>query len=134
MNDGMNHAGGEIMEALSFVKNFKNGSDWEQAGITEQEEESLQEIIENKNEAVMQRAFEIAEKIIARYTSPCSSNVDAITAVACRIYESNRINAQSFFESYINRKIYFLRNENNNGNRNGNGNYNGNGRGEENYG
>ncbi|MGA2587165.1 MAG: hypothetical protein ABSF88_09090 [Candidatus Aminicenantales bacterium] len=111
------------MEALSFVKNFRNGSDWEQAGITEQEEESLQEIIENKNEAVMQRAYEIAEKIIARFTS-CSSNVDAITAVACRIYESNRINAQSFFESYINRKIYFLRNGNNNGNRNGNGNRN----------
>jgi hypothetical protein len=133
MNDGMNHAGGEIMEALSFVKNFKNGSDWEQAGITEQEEESLQEIIESKNEAIMQRAFEIAEKIIARYAAPCSNNMDAITEVACRIYESNRIQAQSFFDSYVNRKIYLLRNENSNGNRNGNG-YNGNGQGEENYG
>ena len=120
------------MEALTFVKNFKNGSDWEQAGITAEEEESLQEIIENKNEAVMQRAFEIAKRIIARCTSPDSSNMDAITAVACRIYESNRIQAQSLFESYVNRKIYLLRNGNNNSDRNGNssnGNGHGNGNG-----
>ena len=104
------------MDRISFVKNFRVGRNWSQEGITEQEEKSLQELIESKNEAVMQRAFKTAETILARYTSPYSNNLDAITAVACRIYESNRIHAQSLFESYITRKIYLLRNGNGNGN------------------
>ena len=106
------------METLSFVKNFRVGRNWSQEGITEQEEKSLQEIIEAKNEAVMQRAFKTAEKIIARFTSPYNNHLDAITAVACRIYESNRIHAQSLFESFINRKIYLLRNGNGNNSEN----------------
>ena len=109
------------MEILSFGKNFRVGRNWNQEGITEEEEEALQEIVESKNEVIMQRSFEIAEKIIAKYSSPSSDNLDVITAVACRIYESNRINAQSFFESYIRRKVYLLRNGyiNSNGGSNG---------------
>ena len=115
------------MEILSFGKNFRVGRNWNQEGITEEEEEALQEIVESKNEVIMQRAFEIAEKIIAEYSSPTIDNLDVITAVACRIYESNRIHAQSLFESYINRKIYLLRNGYSNGNGNNDGIGNGNG-------
>lgn len=98
------------MEALSFVKNFRNGDGWEQAGITEEEEKNLQEIIEKKNESLMKRCFDIAEKIIAKYTAPYSRNIEVLTQVACSLYSSNRIHAQNLFESYINRKIYHLRN------------------------
>lgn len=98
------------MEALSFVKNFRNGDGWEQAGITEEEEKTLQEIIEKKNENLMKKCFEIAEKIIAKYTAPYTRNIEVLAQVACSLYSSNRIHAQNLFESYINRKIYLLRN------------------------
>lgn len=101
------------MEALSFVKNFRNGEGWEQAGITEEEEKALHEIIEKKNESLMKRCFDIAEKIVARYTAPYSRNIEVLTQVACSLYSSNRIHAQNLFESYIARKIYRLRNGNN---------------------
>lgn len=98
------------MEALSFVKNFKIGDGWEQAVITEEEEKTLQEIIEKKNENLMKRCFDIAEKIVAKYTAPYSRNIEVLTQVACSFYSSNRIHAQNLFESFIARKIYHLRN------------------------
>lgn len=101
------------MEALSFVRNFRIGDEWEQAGITEEEEKTLQEIIEKKNESLMKKCFEIAEKIIAKYTAPYSRNIEVLTQVACSLYSSNRIHAQNLFESYLRRKIYHLRNGSN---------------------
>lgn len=100
------------MEVLSFVKNFRNGEEWEQAGITEEEEKTLHETIEKKNESLMKRCFEVAEKIIAKNTAPYTRNIESLTQVACSLYSSNRIHAQNLFESFINRKIYYLRNGN----------------------
>jgi len=102
------------METLNFVKNFRNGGDWEQTGMSEEEETSLQEIIEKKNEGIMKRCFEMAEKIVAKYTAPFSGNLESLARVACSIYDSNRIHAQHMFESYMARKIYLLRNGNGN--------------------
>jgi len=102
------------METLNFVKNFRNGGDWEQTGMSEEEETSLQEIIQKKNDGIMRKCFEMAEKIIAKYTAPYSGNLESLTQVACSIYNSNRIHAQHMFESYMARKIYLLRNGNGN--------------------
>jgi len=102
------------METLNFVKNFKNGADWEQACITEQESCTIQEQLRRLNNQIYQECLKDAHEMLKRFIVPYSNPLPQVQQAADRLFEKRAIHSLTAYQEFLKSKINKLRNGNGN--------------------
>lgn len=99
------------MEAqLNFVRNFKNGSGWEQATITEKENTNIQEALRKKNNQIFIESMKDAHEILKPYITPYSNSVARIQDLANKLFEKRAIHSLTAYQEFLKAKVEKLRN------------------------
>ena len=117
------------MEAISFVRNFRNRNGWETTSITEEESNTLQEQLRKMNNQIYEECVRDAHEMLKRFIVAYSNPLAQIQQAADRLFEKRAIHSLTAYQEFLKAKVQMLRNGNGN---NGNG-VNGNGRGDEHY-
>lgn len=98
------------MEALSFVKNFRNGDGWEQATLTEQESKSIQKQLRKINNQIYLECLRDAETMLKRYIMTNSNPLKQVQAIADKLFEKRAIHSLTAYQEFLKAKVEKLRN------------------------
>jgi hypothetical protein len=113
------------MEAISFVRNFRNRNGWETTSITDEEHSSIQGKLRELNNAIYEQCLLDAHSALKRFIVAYSNPLPQIQQAADRLFEKRAIHSLTAYQEFLKAKVQMLRNGNGN---NGNG-INGNGGG-----
>lgn len=102
------------METLNFVRNFRNGREWEQAEITEQESGTIQEQLRKLNNQIYQECLQDAHEMLKRFILPYSNPLPQIQQAADRLFEKRAIHSLTAYQEFLTSKINKMRNNNQN--------------------
>jgi hypothetical protein len=104
------------MEAIGFVKNFRNGKGGEQAEITQEESNGIQQQLRETNNRIYQESLNDAEKMLGKYIMPYSNPIKEIQKIADKLFEKRAIHSLTAYQGFLKAKIQKLRNNGINGN------------------
>jgi hypothetical protein len=108
----------EGMEAISFVRNFRNGYGWETTSITEEESNTLQEQPRKMNNQIYEECVRDAHEMLKRFIVAYSNPMLQIQQTADRLFEKRAIHSLTAYQEFLKAKVQMLRNGNY-GDRNG---------------
>ena len=113
------------MEAISFVRNFRNGDGWDSTTITEEESNTLQELIRKLNCQIYEECLKDAHDALKRYIVPYSNPMPQIQQAADRLFEKRAIQSLTAYQEFLRAKVQMLRNNHYGNGNGGNGSRNG---------
>jgi hypothetical protein len=79
------------MEAISFVRNFRNGDGWDTTTITEEESITLQELLRKVNNQIYEECLHDAHEMLKKFIVPYSNPMPQIQQSADRLFEKRAI-------------------------------------------
>lgn len=97
------------MEVISFVRNFKNGKGWEQARITEEESNSIQEQLREINNRIFVECLKDAHEALKQYIAPYSNPLPQIQQAADKLFEKRAIHSLTAYQEFLTAKVEKLR-------------------------
>jgi len=101
------------MEAISFIKNFRNGYGWETTSITEQESNEIQEQLRKLNNQIYQECLQDAHEMLKRFIVAYSNPMAQIQQAADRLFEKRAIHSLTAYQEFLKAKVQVIRNGNN---------------------
>lgn len=98
------------MEGFSFVKNYMGIAGWEQAIVTEKENNNIQEALRKKNNQIYLECLKDAENMLKRLIVPYSNSLSRIQALADNLFEKRAIHSLTAYQEFLKAKVEKQRN------------------------
>ena len=95
--------------SLSLAQYYKNGSGWELATLDDSELNEVYKTIRERNREIFEECMSDALKVVGRYQSPYSSNLDVLTRVAQQLFERRAIHISVILDAVLKQKVFELR-------------------------
>lgn len=98
------------MDRINFVRNFRNGHGWEQAKITGEESNNIQEQLREINNRIFAECLKDAHEALKQFIAPYSNPLAQIQQAAERLFEKRAIHSLTAYQEFLTAKVEKLRN------------------------
>ena len=95
--------------SLSLAQYYKNGSGWELATLDDSELNEVYKAIRERNREIFEECMSDALKIVGKYQSAYSSNLEVLARVAQQLFERRAIHISVILDAVLKQKVFELR-------------------------